>query len=202
MWSELRGGVAHLRENRAVRLSVLINLLVALLVYPYLAFMPVFVHENLGTLGATAEAQTGYLLSAIGVGSLIGLWYVAAGRGGMRAMLWSCVIYVLLVIAFTQAQHFVLAFGVLVAADVLHSVYATLNQALVQLNAPEQYRARVMGIYSMSQGAEPIGTLSIGPLIEHFGPMVAMGAYMGLAAAVTFVTALVVTLRGRRPTGA
>lgn len=102
-------------------------------------------------------------------------------------------------IAFTQVQHFPLAFGILVAAGVLHSVFSTLNQALVQLNAPEQYRARVMGLYSMSRGAESVGTLSVGPFIEHFGPTVAMGAYMGLATAVTFVTAIVITLRGRRP---
>ena len=198
VWRERLGGVAHLRENGAVRLSVLMNLLTALLVYPYLAFMPVFVRENIGG----GEAELGYLLSAVGVGSLIGLWYVAAGRGGIRSMLWAGVIYVLLVLAFTQATHFPLAFGILVVAGVVHSVFSTLNQALVQLNASEQYRARVMGIYSMSQGAEPIGTLSLGPLIAVFGVTIAMGTYMGLAAAVMLATAVVVTLRGRRPAAA
>jgi MFS family permease len=196
--TELIGGARHLGANPALRRSVLVAAITSALVYPYLNFIPVFASENLDG-GASAQ---GILLSAGGVGSMVGLWYVMAGRGGMRSMLWASAIYMALVTTFTQSTHFWLAFALLVGAGVVHSVYMTLNQALVQLNAPEEYRARVMGIYSMMSGFEPFSVLALGPLIEAFGVSRATGSASGLAMLITLALAIGATLSERRRAGA
>ena len=192
--SELIGGARHLGANAALRDSVMVAAITSALVYPYLNFIPVFASENLDG-GASAQ---GILLSAGGIGSMVGLWYVMAGRGGMRAMLWTSAMYMALVTMFTQSTHFWIAFALLVGAGVVHSVYMTLNQALVQLNAPEQYRARVMGIYSMMSGFEPFSVLALGPLIEAFGVSRATGSATGLAMVITLALAIGATLSERR----
>ena len=193
-WSALVGGARHLRGNASVRQNVLVAGLTSALVYPYLHFIPVFAAENLGG-GASAQ---GILLSAGGIGSMVGLWYVMAGRGGMRSMLWASTIYMAFVTVFTQSTNLWLGFGLLIAAGVVHSVYMTLNQALVQLNAPEEYRARVMGIYSMMSGFEPFSTLALGPLIQAVGVSTATGSATGVAMLIALSMAVGATLSERR----
>ena len=198
VWSELGAGFAYARGNPMVLTSILVGLLTSTFVYPYNSFMPVFVKDN---MGGGAQEQ-GILLSAVGIGSLVGLWYVAAGRGGMRSMLWGGVVYMTLVAAFAQATNFWLALGFLITGGIAHSVFGTLNQALVQLNAKDEYRARVMGLYSMTGGLEPFSLLALGPLIDRFGVSHAMGGYASFAMLITLVLAIGWTLSGRRPAAA
>ncbi|MQA00157.1 MAG: MFS transporter [Dehalococcoidia bacterium] len=196
-WRELGGGLAHLRENQAVRVNICMALLVSALVYPYMQFMPVFVTENLGG----DELELGIMQSAVGVGSLIGLWYVVAGRGGTATMLWAGVVYMAGVAAFAQIEHLWVAFAVLSVAGVAHSLFSTLNQALVQLNTDEEYRARVMGLYTMTNGIEPFTLLALGVIVEFAGASIAIGAASGVAAVVTLRLALSATrsaIVGRR----
>lgn len=191
-------GFRHLRASRALLTSFTVATLVATFVYPYNQFMPVFVREN---MHGTAWQQ-GVLYSGVGVGSLIGLWYVAAGRGGTRSMLWAGVGYMLLIATFEQMRNFYVAFAVLCTAGIVHSVFSTLNQALVQLNADEEYRARVMGSYSMVAGIEPFSILLLGPAIEHWGPAHAMGACAVFAALATLLLAVAATREARTPAAA
>jgi len=143
-------------------------------------FLPVFV-DNLGS-DATGF---GIMASAIGVGSLVGTTYVATGRGGMRTMLWAGFAYMALLIVFTRMPHFWVAFGTLVLAGIAHSLYSTLNQALLQLNAGEDFRARVMGLYTWTGGLEPFTVLALGVLVDRFGASNTLGVSIAIAAVVT-----------------
>jgi hypothetical protein len=70
------------------------------------------------------------------------------------------------------------------------------------LNAPEEYRARVMGIYSMMSGFEPFSTLALGPLIQAVGVSRATGSATALALLITLTMAIAATLSERRRAGA
>ncbi|MDO9446159.1 MAG: MFS transporter [Dehalococcoidia bacterium] len=195
MWRSLAGGVAHLKENAPVRVNVLTAFVASTFVYPYVQFMPLFVAENM----QGSETELGLLFSGVGIGSLVGLWYVAAGRGNMPAMLWAGTIYMVLIGAFALATEFWLGFALLIAAGVVHSVFSGLNQALVQLNSEEEYRARVLGIYSMSGGLEPFSFLALGVLMDHIGAGNAMAASSGLAAAFVALLAVRATMGAFQP---
>lgn len=195
MWRSLAGGVAHLKENAPVRVNVLTAFVASTFVYPYVQFMPLFVAENM----QGSEAELGLLFSGVGIGSLVGLWYVAAGRGNMPAMLWAGTVYMVLIGAFALATEFWLGFALLIAAGVVHSVFSGLNQALVQLNSEEEYRARVLGIYSMSGGLEPFSFLALGVLMDHIGAGNAMAASSGLAAAFVALLAVRATMGAFQP---
>ncbi len=187
---ELAEGVRHVKENSSLRISFTITLLTGALVYPYIGFMPVFVRVN---MGGTAIEQ-GWLFSGVGIGSLVGLWYVAAGRGGERSMLWSGAMYMALIGLFAQMTAFVPALVFLVLAGVVHSVFSTLNQALIQLNADPAHRARALGLYSMAGGIQPFAALILGKLIKSYGP----GGPMGIACAIATVVTLALAIRATR----
>jgi len=173
---EIGSGIGHVVSNPPVRTSILIAFVTFTLVYPYMQFMAVFADELGG--GATGY---GLLSSAVGIGSLIGSAYVATGRCGMRTMLWGAAIYMMLLVGFTQMSEFWVAFGILTVAGVAHSLFSTLNQALLQLNAGEEYRARVMGLYTWAGGLEPFTVLGLGFLADKFGVANAMGSSLAIA---------------------
>ena len=183
--AEICSGISHVFQNRPVRTSILISLVTFTLVYPYIQFMAVFADE----LGGGA-AGYGLLSSAIGVGSLIGSTYVATGRGGMRTMLWAGSIYMMLLVVFTQITQFWVAFGVLALAGIAHSLFSTLNQALLQLNSGEEYRARVMGLYTWAGGIEPFTVLGLGFLADRFGVTNTFGSSLAIAGVVAAVLAI------------
>ena len=187
---ELADGFRHVRENSALRICFVITILTGAFVYPYIGFMPVFVREN---MGGTAIEQ-GWLFSGVGIGSLGGLWYVAAGRGGKRSMLWSGAAYMALVGVFAQMTAFTPALACLVFAGVVHSVFSTLNQALIQLNADPAHRARALGLYSMAGGIQPFAALILGKFIKIYGP----GGPMGVACAIATVVTLILSIRSTR----
>ncbi|MBT5774223.1 MAG: MFS transporter [Dehalococcoidia bacterium] len=183
--SEIGSGIGHVFSNPPVRTSILISFVTFTLVYPYMQFMAVFADELGG--GATGY---GLLSSAIGVGSLIGSTYVATGRGGMRTMLWGGAIYMMLLVIFTQMTQFWVAFGVLALAGIAHSLFSTLNQALLQLNAGEEYRARVMGLYTWAGGLEPFTVLGLGFLADKFGVTNTLGSSLAVAGVIAALFAL------------
>jgi len=69
----------------------------------------------------------------------------------------------------------------------------------VQLNSEEEYRARVLGIYSMSGGLEPFSFLALGVLMDHIGAGNAMAASSGLAAAFVALLAVRATMGAFQP---
>ena len=183
--NEIGSGISHALGNAPVRTSIVMAFFTFTFVYPYMQFMAVFA-DDLGR----GVAGYGLLSSAIGVGSLIGSSYVATGRGGMRTMLWAGLAYMLLLIVFTQTGDFWLAFGVLAIAGVAHSLFSMLNQALFQLNAGEEYRARVMGLYTWAGGLEPFTVLGLGFLADQFSAGQAVGSSIAVAAVAALLLAI------------
>ena len=191
--NEIGSGIRHVAGNVPIRTSMAMAFLTSTLVYPYMQFMAVFA-DQLGR-GATGY---GLISSAIGVGSLVGSTYVATGRGGMRTMLWAGFAYMVLLVVFTRMDSFWVAFGVLAIAGIAHSLFSTLNQALLQLNAGEEYRARVMGLYAWAGGLEPFSVLSLGILADEFGVTNTIGGSIAIAAVAGLALSLEQSvLRGR-----
>lgn len=111
-------------------------------------------------------------------------------------MLWSGAAYMALVGVFAQMSAFAPALVCLVLAGVVHSVFSTLNQALIQLNADPAHRARALGLYSMAGGIQPFAALLLGKFMRMYGPSGPMGIACAIAAAVTLLLAIRTTRRG------
>jgi hypothetical protein len=72
------------------------------------------------------------------------------------------------------------------------AAFATMQSALVILNAPSEARSRVLGLVTTSIGFGPVGVLAIGALSDAFGPAAAL-TIMGSAG-----TVLAILTRPRR----
>jgi len=179
-------GMRYVLRDRRMLIIVIMGLVPSILAYPYVTYLPVFARDVMHS----NQTGYGYLAAAVGLGSLLGGALIAA-RSGQRkmgpGMMWACLFYCLAVLVFTFMRHLWLGVGVLAIAGVFHSIYATLNASLMQLQAEVEYRSRVMSLQTMMWGSTPFAGLLMGRMIDMWGAPHVVGAWLALAAAITLV---------------
>jgi MFS family permease len=162
MHQELKGGFAFVRANPGLIGLCVLGFSTTFLGNPLLTFLPVFTKD---VFGGDVNEYT-YLMAAAGAGAVIGA-LVVAWLGRFRHMGRTLLImqfgFGLLIVAFALLRAFWINAVVLFAAGAcMVMVFATLS-SLVQLNAPNQMRGRVMSIYMVAfRGGMPVGSLVAG----------------------------------------
>ena len=152
----------------------------------YVQILPVFV-DAMG-MGEKAEQGYGYLLSAGGVGSIIGTLLVGALDDRkpighyMFAGAAASVLALAGFVAATQTSAFSAALLAVFIAAACSSVYLIISMTLLQMRVPNELRGRVMGIHSIGYSLVPLGGLFLGTLAETVGAgaavLYASGGYL------------------------
>ena len=186
LWRSLREGVSYVRHDPTMARLVLLNVIPNMLIYPYVALIPVFARDVLNT----GSAGYGILLTGVGFGSIPGGLFVAgmssSRRKGLTMAIAAC-LYMSMVFLFTLSTLFAISFAILVVAGIGWSIMVTLNQTLLQLNVEDAFRGRVLALYTMAGGFTPFGSLAMGAAASHFGVQTAVAAFavVALGLAVT-----------------
>jgi MFS family permease len=169
MREEFASGLQYVRTHPAlVGLSVL-AFAATFLGSPLLTFLPLFAQDVL--LGDVGHYT--WLMTSAGIGAVTGA-LVVAWRGQFphmgRAVLLIQVGFGLLIATFALTRIFWLNAALLVAGGAcMVMVFATLS-SLVQLNAPDELRGRVMSIYMVAfRGGMPLGSLTGGWIATYTG---------------------------------
>jgi len=135
----------------------------------FLSVLPVYARDALGT-GATGF---GGLTSAFGLGAAGGALLLAAFgarfRRGEVALRAGAVLGAVLVLA-ALAPPYPIAFLLMSIGGTASAVGAITTNTLLQTEAPEHLRGRVIGFYSfIVVGLAPLGSLQAGWLSQHLG---------------------------------
>jgi len=173
-------------KNRVIRLLLVGLAVTTAFGFSIMTLMPAWATEVLH-----GDARTnGYLLSARGLGSLLGALMVASfghllSRGRMLAI--SLVLLPLSMAVFALARGLSLAFVTLVFSGWVFMIVFNMLNSLIQLHAPDALRGRVMSVYSLTYfGLMPIGSMLVGAMAGAFGapPTVIANAFVVLVFAV------------------
>ena len=162
MREELKGGFAFVRAHGALVGLAALGFATTFLANPVLTFLPLFTQEVFAG-GVNEYTQ---LMSCAGGGAVTGALVVAwlgKFRHMGRTLLLIQAALGVLVVVFASMQVFWLNAGLLfLAAACMVMVFAMLS-SLVQLNAPNEMRGRVMSIYMVAfRGGMPVGSLVAG----------------------------------------
>lgn len=159
-----------------------------------LAMLPVYSRDELG-LNAGGY---GALMAAIGVGAASGAIAMAAvgHRVDRRRLIRrAALVFAISLAVSTLHRSFPLALGSLAVAGFGSVLAAISTNTLLQVEAPDELRGRVMGFYSfVVLGLAPFGALQAGWVTEHFGVHASFLAGAG-------VSAVAAVLLGPRPSG-
>jgi predicted MFS family arabinose efflux permease len=187
-FNELKEGVVYAWQDRTIR-SLLINLgTIGVFGFGLLALVPAWAVDVL-----KGDVTTnGLLLSARGIGSLIGALMIAyIGSHGTRGKIWAIGYFFtpifFMIFAFIHWVPFSLVIMVCIGWAVMAMINTT--NALVQSHVPDQLRGRVMGVYSLVfMGGTPIGSLMAGWIADKVGEPITVMAFSGLLMIVFIIT--------------
>ena len=176
-------GFRFVRRTGPIWALMLLIGLVSLVAVPYSVLMPIFADRILHG-GARA---LGILMSAAGVGALLGALTLAARRGvhGLgRWVAYSAAGFGFSLILFSFSKTFWLSVALLIPVGYGVMLQMSSSNTLIQAMVPDHLRGRAMAVYTMMfMGMAPIGALLAGAMADRIGAPLTV-AIGGLAAAL------------------
>jgi MFS family permease len=160
--TELRGGLAYMRGERALVSLTALAFVSTFLGLPLLTLLPVFVQNVFH--GAAGEYAVMLAFSGAGAvaGALVVAWLGKFRRMG-HTLLVVQVVFGLLIAGFAMSEVLWVSHVLLFLSGAALIVMFSLISSLVQLLAPDHMRGRVLSIYMMAfRGGMPLGSLVAG----------------------------------------
>lgn len=161
-WGDMKAGLHFAFTHPVARLMILMGLIPPLLLIPsFSALMPVFAVD----VFATGPEGLGMLLSAVGVGGVLGGVLAAAvsryDRLGIVQTL-ALLAFALSLIGFALCTSMAVAVLFLAVAGASEMVYANSQVTALQMSAPEALRARMASLLPVFPAFISLGALTSG----------------------------------------
>jgi MFS family permease len=188
-------GLRYVWGHARMRTLLLLFAVVGVFGWSYSVLMPAFATDVMGV----GQARYGMLLSANGIGALLGALTVATvGKQVNRRLLvlgglW---VFSVMLLLLALVRNYYLALACLAVGGWGMLLFFSTTNTLLQTNASDQMRGRVMGIWALVfGGVTPLGGLEAGTLAHYYGVQFAMGLGAVLCALAGVVVWAVVRKR-------
>ena len=191
-FADLKEGLAFVAREPILRYAIMLSVVPTLTMMAFIQTqMPVFVAEDLGD---SEGALLGFMYVGMGVGGFIGAVLIArfhAVQHKGRLSLIGVAGAGLAVLALSQTDLWWVAWGILVVQQLFFIMVMTTNNSILQTVTPDYMRGRVMGIYMVDIGLQPLGGVVAGLIAASYGVSVAwlMGGSVGLVLVVLITVA-------------
>jgi MFS family permease len=169
IFKEIKDGLKYVLDTPALFETVCMVTVIGVFVFNYNILIPVFTKNILHQ----QEKIYGFLMSSLGVGSLIGAVMVSlrSKSGPKKLILFGSSIItaiMLIFIGFSRTYHMSAIF---LAVNGLFNIYfSTTANSTLQVNSKDEYRGRVMSVYSLVfAGSAPLGSLFSGYVAGKIG---------------------------------
>ncbi len=183
----LRTGIRHVAQTPLLRTFTLLAGAASFLGFPLVTFLPTLAGDVLGT-GATGYSL---LLTSLGVGAIVGALTTAhrgSARGRGRLTLAYFALFGLVTIGAVLSRWQWVSMALLVGSGhTLTTALSTLS-SLVQEQAPDELRGRVLSIYGLAfRGGMPLGSLVAGLFVRAAGAPAVLAVFSALLLALAVV---------------
>ena len=168
MAKSILDGIRYVRGQPVIMGLLLLGLIVMTFVMPFQAVMPVLVRDVLNR----GPDDLGVLMTAIGVGAMIGSISAATARGMpqlTKLMTVAGLLVGIVLTLFALSNFYLLSLALALCLGICVQSFMTSNMTLVQITTPDYVRARVISIRFILVGLGPIGIITMGVASEAFG---------------------------------
>ncbi len=199
-FQSLMQGFRFAMSDLPIRSTLLLLSMLSLLGLQYSVFLPIFASDVLHR-GAKGF---GLLMSAAGVGAVVGALHFAARtsyKGLARWIAATSTLCAVGLVIFSQSKFFWLSMAVLLVVGFCATVQMAATNTTLQNRVPDQLRGRIMAVYAtMFMGVQPIGSLIAGGVAKHIGAPYTLAVFGTLCflGSMVFIFRVVMPLQ-RRP---
>ena len=143
----------------------------------------------------------GLFLSAMGLGAIVGALVTARlGNPSSRLLALAALWVTFGFVAAAAAPSFAVEMATMLVLGSGGSVFIATLSARIQLEAPHEFRGRVMALWAMAaMGTRPIGSPIVGAVGQHLGPRFALLLGAVAVGAIALPAWWLISLRPRRP---
>ena len=206
----VKDGLRYIKDSPVLPALLMVTLIAVVLSMPYMMLLPIFTKdiitveaqslmwmtrlplvggllESVPDLFAKSSFRLGLLMTVSGIGALAGSLFIAALPPGTRGVMFlaSLMLTAITLMAFAVSPWYFLSLALVVPLGLGQAGRMALSNALVQANADDAHRGRVMSVYMMEFGVTNFGIFLIAILAGHIGVQWAIG---GGAALLGFMT--------------
>lgn len=193
---EIKEGLSYIRSKAILFRPLLFVAIVSTFAINFNVIIPVFAKTVLKT-----EAQGfGFLLSALGIGSVIGALSVAIyshklNQKFLISVMPYSISFAMILVGFSS--NFFLASSFLILLGISNIMFFTSVNSTLQLNSDPQFRGRVMSVYTMVfGGVTPIGNLFAGSVSGAWGGRA--GFIVSAVVVIFFVAVCMIFMREKK----
>jgi MFS family permease len=190
-------GFRFAMKDRPIRSTLLLMSMLSVFGLQYSVFMPIFAEDVLHS-GARG---LGFLMSAAGVGAVLGALQFAARtayRGLAKWIAAMSVICSVCLLIFSQSKIFWLSIVVLFIVGFAATSQMAATNTTVQNRSPDALRGRLMAVYAtMFMGVQPLGALLAGGIAKRLGAPATLAIFGTICLVGSLVFAAWVLLRVR-----
>ena len=191
-------GFRFAMNDRPIRSTLLLMSMLSVFGLQYSVFMPIFAQDVL----RSGARGLGFLMSAAGVGAVLGALQFAARTAYKGLAKWIAAMSVICsvcLLIFSQSKMFWLSIVVLFIVGFAATSQMAATNTTVQNRSPDALRGRLMAVYAtMFMGVQPLGALLAGGIAKRLGAPVTLAIFGTVCLLGSLVFAAWVLLRVRR----
>jgi len=173
---EIKDGLKYIYNNKILLNTILVVTIVGTFAPNFSVLVPVFAKVILNQ----NEAGFGILMSFMGLGSFAGAIFIAtlSTSGPKKHYIYATPFLIGTALIITGYTSVYLLTGIFLAiTGFFFIIFASTANSIVQLNSGNEYRGRVMSVYTLVfAGSTPLGNLYAGILTEHFNARIGFAA--------------------------
>ncbi|MFC2033787.1 MFS transporter [Chloroflexota bacterium] len=166
-------GIKILGKNRIILILAIMAVVCEIFGFSFFVVLPIFARDILNT-GAFG---LGMLNSVNSVGGLVGV-LILASLGNYkykgRLILGIFLLFGIFLILFGQSPWYWSSLVLMGVVGMMAAGFDAMQHTMLQLNVEEEQRGRAMGIWMLSIGAMPLGSLMIGAVANVIGAQMAV----------------------------
>ena len=206
----VKDGLRYIKDSPVLPALLVVTLIAVVLSMPYMMLLPIFTKdiitveaqslmwmtrlplvggllESVPDLFAKSSFRLGLLMTVSGIGALAGSLFIAALPPGTRGVMFlaSLMLTAITLMAFAVSPWYFLSLALVVPLGLGQAGRMALSNALVQANADDAHRGRVMSVYMMEFGVTNFGIFLIAILAGHIGVQWAIGGGAALLGLMT-----------------
>ncbi|MCZ6854874.1 MAG: MFS transporter, partial [Gammaproteobacteria bacterium] len=170
---DMTDGLKYVWHNPPIFGLILLSIVPFVFGMPINTLLPAFNEDILGG----GPDDLGLLMSAMGIGAIIGSLMLAATGDLKNKATWliaTCVGWGAFTVAFGMAEVTLLAAILVGCIGWISAWNMSLNRGLLQMQVEAGMRGRIMSIDMMSHGLMPIGVIPIAFIAEHYSVAIAL----------------------------
>ena len=189
---DLLDGIKYAFGNISIQRIILLFGIIGLLGFNWQVAVPLIARYSLHQ----KVIEFGYLMTALGAGSLIGaIIETRNNNGGEKRIIWGGIVLGLSILLLGLTYSYILSLILLAIAGFSGIIASISTNTQLQLITPDKFRGRVMGIYVLLMGGTtPIGAFIFGEIAGHLGT----GMALIIFGTITVIGIFIVSQRKRK----